>query len=37
VRSIYGGEKEYFLDVRIRFEDGHEATFNGRVRIAEVE
>jgi long-chain acyl-CoA synthetase len=37
VRSIYEKEKEHFLDVRIRFEDGHEATFNGRVRIAEVE
>jgi long-chain acyl-CoA synthetase len=37
VRSIYGGEKEHFLDVRIRFEDGHEAMFSGRVRIAEVE
>ena len=37
VGSIYEGEKEHFLDVRIRFEDGHEAMFNGRVKIAEVE
>ncbi|HXZ35923.1 MAG TPA: AMP-binding protein, partial [Thermodesulfobacteriota bacterium] len=37
IRSIYGGEKEHILDVRIRFEDGHEATFNGRVKIADVE
>ncbi len=37
VRSIYEGEKEHILDVRIRFEDGHETTFNGRVKIAEME
>jgi long-chain acyl-CoA synthetase len=37
VGSIYEGEKEHFLDVRVRFEDGHEAMFNGRVKIAEVE
>jgi long-chain acyl-CoA synthetase len=36
IRSIYDGEGDHFLDVRIRFEDGHEAIFSGRVRIMEV-
>jgi long-chain acyl-CoA synthetase len=36
IRSIYDGEGDHFLDVRIRFEDGHEAIFSGQVRIMEV-
>ena len=36
IRAIYDGRGDHFLDIRIRFEDGHEATFNGRVRIMEV-
>jgi long-chain acyl-CoA synthetase len=36
IAAMYDGGDEHFLDVRIRFEDGHEATFSGRVRITEV-
>ncbi|MBW2008923.1 MAG: AMP-binding protein [Deltaproteobacteria bacterium] len=36
IEAMYGGRDEHFLDVQIRFEDGHEANFSGRVRIMEV-
>jgi len=35
IDALYEGKGEHFLDLRIRFEDGHEATFSGQVRIME--
>ncbi len=34
--AMYGEGREHFLDVAIRFEDGHEAIFKGRVSIMEI-
>ncbi|MEM2983568.1 MAG: long-chain fatty acid--CoA ligase, partial [Candidatus Bathyarchaeia archaeon] len=37
IKALYDRTvNEHHLDIRIRFEDGHEATFTGRVRIMEV-
>ena len=36
IDALYEGKVEQFLDLRIRFEDGHEATFSGPVMILEV-
>ena len=36
IQALYDGREEHSLDVRIRFEDGHEANFSGRVKIMEV-
>lgn len=36
IKAFYGGQEEHSLDVRIRFEDGHEANFSGQVKIMEV-
>jgi hypothetical protein len=33
---MYEDGKEHFLDAAIRFEDGHEAIFRGRVSIMEI-
>ncbi len=36
IRAVYDQREDHFLDIRIRFEDGHEAIFSGQVRIMEV-
>jgi long-chain acyl-CoA synthetase len=36
ISDLYEGRSEHALDIRIRFEDGHEATFSGQVILLEV-
>ena len=36
IRALYDRREDHFLDIRIVFEDGHEAIFSGQVRIMEV-
>lgn len=36
IEAMYGGDEEHFLDIAIRYEDGHETGFRGRVKIMEV-
>jgi hypothetical protein len=36
IKDLYDGQEEHSLDIRIRFEDGHEAIFSGQVKIMEV-
>ena len=36
IAGLYEGQAEHSLDIRIRFEDGHETNFSGQVKIMEV-